>query len=505
MNASYSRLWLAIRFSDLPLTALKIAGSVEKPIVVIEKKRVVFANALAEEGGAQLGMDITTAQLLSDCEVVARDKNKEQSALHEVSEQLYQFSPYIDRYGSVNAVEFGLLLEISSCLKLFGGLKKLSARISKYLATTPYSFHYGLGHTAKASWYLSFRDYEISGDETKSLFVERLKKLPIELLVDYPKAVEALTKTGFKTFGDLATQIEGKSISSFKKRLGQAFTDVLCEIYDIDQNFRQSSLFEKPRDIYRPKESFAEEIQFDYPVSIVDQLKPAIENLLQQLSDYLRKRQLQCQYIEWWISDIYRKKESIKVNSDMPQSHWQLLYDLTLIQLDNKELPFEVEAIKLLCNHTMPLQQCSQLLDFDQSKQKKRSVQDFAVTMAKLKARVGDAAVYKLSYHDSCVPELTNVMVALAEKCNQELPEIHLQGLRPTWLLSKPEIIEERSDRLYWQGYLTTLVGPERVIGNWWQEPVARDYYLAKRHDNLPLWIFFNLYDKQWYVHGIFA
>ena len=505
MSASCSRLWLAIRFSDLPLSALKLEDSLTKPIVVIEKKRVIFANSLAEKSGAQLDMDITTAQLLSGCEVVERDETKEQSALHQLSEQLYQFSPYIDRHCSSGAVESGLLLEISSCLKLFGGLKKLTNTIAEFLVKTPYGFDYGLAHSAKAAWYLSFATHEISGDETKSLFIKRLNTLPIELFFDYPKAVEALTKTGFKTFGDLATQIEGKSISSFKKRLGQSFTNMLCEIYDIDQNFLQSSLFEKPRDIYRPDEWFEEEIQCEYPVSIVDQLKPAIENLLQQLSDYLHKRQQQCQYIEWCISDIYRKKEFIRVNSDLPQSHWQLLYDLTLIQLDNKELPFEVETVRLLCSHTMPLQHCSQVLDFEQNKRKKRSVQDFAVTIAKLKARLGDSAVYKLGYRDSRVPELTNVMITLAEKCNQELPEIHLNALRPTWLLSKPEMIEERSNRLYWHGYISTLVGPERVIGNWWEEPIARDYYLAKRHDNLPIWIFFNLYDKQWYVHGVFA
>jgi protein ImuB len=504
VSALSSRLWLAIRFSDLPLTALKLDDSVEKPIVVIEKKRVIFANALAEEAGAKVGMDITTAQLLSGCEVVERDEAKEQSALSELSEQFYHFSPYIDRYRSDELAQSGLLLEISSCLKLFGGLNALSEIVFTHLAQTLYGFEYGLAHSAKAAWYLSFDHHEIVGNETKSLFIERLNTLSIDLLFDYPKAVDALSKTGFKTFGDLAKQIEGKSISSFKKRLGAAFTDVLCEIYDIDQNFQQSSLFEKPRDIYRPVEWFEEEIQFDYPVTNVEQLKPAFESLLQELSSYLRKRQQQCQYIEWCISDIYRKKEFVKVNSDEPQSYWQLLYDLSLIQFDNKELPFEVDTVKLTCHHVMPLQTKSQVLDFDQSRRRK-SVNDFAVTIAKIKARLGDSAVYKLGYRDSRVPEITNAMVALADRCNQELPDIHLKALRPTWLLTQPELIDVKGNRLYWHGYLTTLVGPERVIGEWWEKPVARDYFLAKRHDSLPVWIFFDLYDKQWYIHGVFA
>ena len=59
----------------------------------------------------------------------------------------------------------------------------------------------------------------------------------------------------------------------------------------------------------------------------------------------------------------------------------------------------------------MPLAHQTQLLDFDQNKRKKKSVQDFAVTIAKLKARMGDSAVYKVGYCDSRVPELTNVMI----------------------------------------------------------------------------------------------
>jgi protein ImuB len=505
VNAPVKRLWLAIRFFDLPLTALKMEGIDETPVVVVEKKRVVYVNPIAEEAGAELGMDMTTAQLLCGSDIVERDKGKEAASLHELSEQLYQFSPHITQYCSSGAAQSGLLLEISSCLKLFGGLKSFCDKISHYLEKTVYGFDLALAHSAKASWYLSFTFYEVTGDETKADFIERLNRLPIELFFDYPKAIEALSKTGFRTFGDLAIQIAGKTISSFKKRLGHEFTDALCEIYDIDQDFLQSSLFEKPRENYKPDEWFEEEYQFEFPVTLVDQLKPAFEGLLLQLIDYLRKRQQQCQSIEWRISDIYKRKKSVHVNSDTPQSHWQLLYDLTLIQFDNQELPFEVDVIKLECRNTTAVQHRSLILEFDQSKRRSKSVQDYAVVIAKLKTRLGDAAVYKLSYKDHCIPEISNVMISIAERCNQEIADVHLTALRPTWLLPVPEPIEERDKRLYWNGYLTPQVGPERIVSNWWKEKIARDYYLAVRHDNFRVWIFHDLYTKKWYVQGVFA
>src|SRR5690606_20562658 len=128
--------------------------------------------------------------------------------------------------------------------------------------------------------------------------------------------------------------------------------------------------------------------------------------LLSSLGNYLRKRQQQCHTIEWHLADIYRRKAHMTVSSDLPQSQWQLLYDLTLIQFENKALPFEVDSITLLCEYTLPVQSRNQILDLDQSRRRKTSSSDFAVTIAKLKARLGDAAVYKLSYHDSRVPEL---------------------------------------------------------------------------------------------------
>ena len=505
MSAKNPRRWLAIRCTDLPLSALKLADASNKPAVVSDKKSVVFANVLAEEGGVGVGMDITTAQLLTTCITVERDKQKEQQALHELSEQLYQFTPHIECYCSKETAESGVLLEISSCLKLFSGVKPMTDAIANCLQQTNHQFAFGLAHSAKAAWLLSFADYDITGDETQPIFIERLNALPLELLVDYPGALESLLKTGFRYFGDIAKQIQQKSLRSFKKRLGEEFTDFLCDLYDIDQNFQQKSLFQKPRDIYKPDEWFEDEVQFEYPVTLVDQLKPAIELLLQKLCDYLRKRQQQCQHIEWRIIDIYHNKETINVNSDTPQSHWQLLYDLSLIQFENKELPFEVDTIRLMCRNMLKLQHHNQILDYDQTRKRKKSVQDFAVIIAKLKARLGDAAVYKLSYHDSRVPELTNTKVTLAEESNQELPDIHHKALRPTWLLPTPELIEERNHRLFWNGYLKLVNGPERIIGNWWDEPMARDYYLARRHDHVHVWIFFNLYDKQWYAHGVFS
>ena len=111
-----SRLWFALRFSNLPLEVLSLEDAQTKAIVITEKQRVIYANKSAYAAGVRYGIDATTAQLLSNCEIHVRDQKKEQEALNSLSAQLYQFTPYIETYNCEHVPQSGLLLEISSCL-----------------------------------------------------------------------------------------------------------------------------------------------------------------------------------------------------------------------------------------------------------------------------------------------------------------------------------------------------------------------------------------------------
>jgi len=500
-----SRLWLALRFNHLPLEALALDNSENNAMVIIEKQRVIYMNELAYAAGVRFGIDVTTAQLLSNCESHERDKNKEMKVLADLSAQLYQFTPYIETYICQYLPHTGLLLEISTCLKLFSGTTSLLSLITRFLQSAAYSFEVGFAHTSKGAWLLSFQPIEIVGNETKELFCERLKKLPIQLLHDFPREVDALQKTGFSTLEDITRQIDAQKISAIKKRLGVQFSQTICDIFSIEQNLQQKKLFDIPLTTYKPVEIFSENIQFDYPISQNDQLHYPIEHLLQNLSQYLRKRQLACQHIEWKLSDIHRNSFLLTVHSDSAESHWELLYDLTLIQLDNRELPFEVDSLTLNCRDANPVQNKSHALSFNHTRQSRAGTRSFTITMAKLKARLGDAAIFKLSYRDALLPEISNAVIAINEPCNQHLPDIHKKALRPCWLLAAPVLIEERKQSLYWRGKLTLLAGPERIRSTWWDTAKARDYFIAQRHDNVRLWIFLDLHKKTWHVHGIFG
>lgn len=496
-----SRLWLALRVVNLPLVGCP-AYSAEHPVCVQEKQRVIYANSAALNAGVHIGMDVTTARLLSNAITHQRDPKQEQEYLDQLATQLYTFTPYIHIRRSQIVPDSGVLLEISRCLKLFGGVEKLCNKILIDLADA--SIAYGLAHTEEGAWLLSYEDYPISDNQDKSIFIAKLNCSPIERLSEWPKEVEALKRTGFSQLGDISKQIDKQSISGIKSRFGRDFAEFIARIFGIEQNFLQTNLFEKPAQIHQPKEIFFDTVQFDYPITQIDQLRTPFEQRLQKLSEFLCKRKLACQRIEWHFFDIYQNSHSIKIDASMPQNTWKLFYDLTFIQLESKQLPFAVDAIELICDQLQQRQEQNQNLDFSGNPRKNRGNDDLAILEGKLKARLGENAFFKVSYKDSHIPELTCEKIAVFATTSQQLPPAHQFALRPTWLFEAPLPVRKQR-ALFWRGALELLAGPERIEGQWWANITARDYYVARREDGLRVWLYRDLSSDDWFVQGIFA
>jgi protein ImuB len=495
------RLWLALRLVDLPLMSFP-AHPAEQAVCVLEKRRVVCTNLAALNAGVHTDMDATTAQLLSNCITYQRDIAQEQSYLDQLAEHLYVFTPYIQIFRSEILPDSGLLLELSRCLKLFNGLKNLCDKIFSTLADI--SIATGLAHTEEGAWLLSYEHHAISGDEDRSIFIERLNRVPIGRLYDWPQAAEALKRMGFHYLGDISRQIETQSISSIKKRFDRGFINFITRVFAIEQSFQQTALFTKPIQVYQQKEFFFDTLQFDYPITQVDQLHIPLENMLQNLGEFLRNRKLACQQIEWRLLDIHQNSHCIHAHCATPQNTWKLFYQLSLIQLDNRQLPFAVDAIELTCHNLQKWQEENHSLNFSGARSKNSGSHDLALLEGKLRARLGGQAIFKISYKDSHIPEQTCERLSVFANTNQQLPPPHLHATRPTWFFETP-LPAKRQEALFWRGTLELLTGPERIEGQWWTSPIARDYYVARREDGLRVWVYRDLSNDNWFVQGIFA
>lgn len=504
-NKPQPKVWLAIRLPLLPLNALGFIGNEIEPIAVIEKNKVICVSDEAYAQGARPGMDITTARLMSACETKPRQLPFEADVLKQLSAHMYEFTPYIETHIPNNTAEAGLLLEIASSLRLFKGLELTVNLITRSLEQIGYPFALGIAHTAKGAWLLSYHEDLVISVDGIELFIEQLKTLPVQLFYEFPKVVKSLEKTGFITLGDITRQIDAQSISAMKKRFGADFAKHISDVFGIDHDFHQPTLFEKPADVFQPEEIFSEMYELEYPTNNTEFLKLPVEILLKRLTEFLRKRQLECQRIEWTLSDIHRSKEMLSVYCDSAQSHWELFLKLTMIQLEAHEVPFEVDTLTLVCPRTLRLQKTNQLLAFDDGRQQNLQNADLTITLAKLAALLGEKSITKLSYCDSLLPEECNIEIPFNQKSNQEIPATYRGILTPTWLLPKPAPIEIRARGLYWYGYLKLLTSPRRVRAGWRDEPASRDYYLATRHDDSRLWIYKDNCTRQWFVHGVFV
>jgi protein ImuB len=61
----------------------------------------------------------------------------------------------------------------------------------------------------------------------------------------------------------------------------------------------------------------------------------------------------------------------------------------------------------------------------------------------------------------------------------------------------------------HWQGHLHRVAhhwGPERIETGWWRgASVRRDYYRVQTEGGLRFWLFRNLPDNRWHLHGTFS
>ena len=502
-----SPLWLCIRLPTLPWEAVKLIH--EDNIIISHRGLVYYCNKEHEQAGITLGSPVATAQLLVSAPIEPLNLSAQKKLYDSLKHQLYQYTPYIEDYTTTKASgidEYSLLLEISQSLKLFKGLDNLLQYISSTIKANVDSFFGGIAHTAYASWFLSFKSARntLQAPPTRhnNFFIEALKDLPIETIDQYPEQVEALLHMGFTTFSDLVKQIQHTKSTALKKRVGLEFIQFIEETFGIESQLTQQPIFKKPKKSFHPDYHFHDEIQFDFPVANIEHLKHPIQQLLQKLCNYLGKTQLQTQAISWLLYDIYHNREVIPVSFNQLHRDWQFVFDLSMIKFEVSNLPFEVDTLALKCEKTTPIEIEKNYLGLD--KQVHTNNKDLTLTVAKLSAILGEHNLYKINIHHSHIPEKAFTTTHIHQTFEHEVID-YVKGERPTWLLYSPIPIEDQGKSLFWQGKITLQQGPERIEGDWWETPVARDYFIAIREDFIRLWIFKDLYNGNWYAHGVFG
>jgi protein ImuB len=473
-------LWLCLRFDQLPLQCLNRAE--EQPVVVLARQRVLRANDCAAALGIRQGMGTATVRALANDEAVQlleRDEQAEQRCLQQLCCWAYSITPTLFTWR-----DDCLQLEIGGCLNLFQGLDALLAEVTGGIRSRGYLAQYGLAPTPRAAWLLSFAASDIAMDIQQPL-ERRLTPLPLSLLDDFSSTVDSLRRAGLHTLGDILAL----PTAAMSRRCGRQFTHFLQQVLGQREDLQAD---------YQPPATFSDKYWFGYEVKANGELLPAVQLLLQSLCCFLRNTQLQCSEINWQLIGIDHKLQEVPVRSSSCHSDWKNWFQLTSIRFEQLQLTGGVEGLGLACSQLHPGQQESIDLFSPHSQR-----EPLANLLDRLRSRLGLQAIEQVGCRDEHLPEFA-LHVSHDHTGGEPRASQHC-AQRPFWLMPQPRALRQHGARLYWNGALELVYGPERIEDNWWLEAVSRDYYVAADKGGQHYWVFCDRLARQWYIHGVFA
>ncbi|HVY05350.1 MAG TPA: DNA polymerase Y family protein [Burkholderiales bacterium] len=476
-------LWAALRFPDLSLQLHQRGAASCGPVVVQEagsRPVVSSCNAAAAQAGIKRGMPVSAAHALADrLDVRTRNPAKEARALAGIAAWATQFTPTVS-LASANEV----LIEISGCLKLFGGLRRLSGRIRNGLAELGYGATVVIAPTPTAALLLGRDGIDTSVGDRHELR-RTLARLRLTRLDQPAQSIAMLANMGIHTIGDwLALPRDGLA-----RRFGQGILD------EVD---RALGLLPDPRPPFIPPSRYSASLELPAPVQETEPLLFAAKRLILELAGHLSQRQLGVMRLKLDLEHTHHAATPVEIGLSAPSRDASHLVTLLREKLATIELPEAVENLCLVAGETRPLGSHNQALFMDG----RPSREERWRIVEHLRARLGVDAVHGLEMFPDHRPER-----AFRKTLPGHAGDGHCDLQRPLWLLARPSPLRADEDSLQMHAPITLMDGPERVETGWWDDlDVKRDYFVARDGAGSKLWLFRERPDgRQWFVHGIFA
>ncbi len=497
-------IWLCLHFPELPVEVFS-RDSADTPVVITQRQRVTLMNQSARDTGILIGSSMNTALTISE-QVVSfeRDEQKEIEKLEQLAQWAYQFTPLVSIRTPAS-----LILEVSGCLKLFKGLDNLKVKIRAGLEQLGFRVSIGVNRTPLSA--LVFAEAGISdsqiSDSQVSNGMDHVRKslapVPISFLRIDENIREALNRMGISN----CDQLLQLPVDGLNRRYGVFFTDYLERLTGSKPD-PQKFITDRPR--------FRSDITFLADVTNLESLVFPMKRLLGELQDFLNSRQLQINQFSFRLSHRSHPPRTFTVFLANPDNDQQMFLMLSQLQLEKVHDIPEIDNIALAANHFIAAENDSGDLFHGTRFMQKDGRQHSKAEQARstrlinmITARLGPQACFGLSAANDHRPELAWKPVRIA--ANRHTEQQVESNARPLFLLPEPKRLSSAAGPSARKvpslsGRLELLKGPERIDFGWWDDHhVARDYYVARHISGSVYWVFLNLKDDTWYLHGIFS
>jgi protein ImuB len=492
--------WIAIHLPQLPL---EICGlPTPEPCAIAHGGCVLVCDPRAAARGVRPGLAIPAAcALVPNLVVRERDPAGETEALIGMAGWAAQFTPSV-------ALEFpaALVLEVEGSRALFGGIEPILAALREGLLEMGFSARIAGGPTAKSAVWLARAGRNPVFDP--GALRAAVADLPVETVTSEVATLEALAAIGATTIGDVLRLPREGVARRFDRHLLGEIDRALGRLPD-------------PRTFFTPPPRFHARLELPAEVTQAEMLLFATRRLLVQLAGSLAAR---ASGVPRFVLRLFHREQcttEIAIGLVAASRDAEHFVRLLRERLGAATLREPVRAIALVAEDIAPLAGEPLALFGDPA----QAHGDWARLVERLRARLGASAVHGVTITAEHRPERASRSVApvLAQR-RRPSPAAGVDpvgtdgraGIRPFWLLPRPQPLEERGAVPYRGGPFVLLAGPERIESGWWDGgEIARDYFIAQTGDQAFVWVFRERPTPPstagtparggWYLHGLFA
>jgi protein ImuB len=476
-------LWLCISLPQLPLEALRLDASEDITVVTdcqSNTRWVICCNEAAERGNLEAGMSYTMALAIhSNMTMLERKPRAERAALERLAAWAYQFSSTIIMGEAPaelrRARTAALWLEIGASLKLFGGLRNLIERLEAELRQLQYSYRLGIAPTLEGAALLARSEIRLALTTPQALLA-RIRNLPVSRFAIPTEIAQQLHMVGIRTIG-AALEIPRDAIA---RRFGPQTSNYFDRLIGLAPD---------PREPFKLPHIYAARFEFGFEITRTEALLFPIRRMLCEFAGFLIARDTATQRFKLVFLHRECKPTEMTIGISIPERHSERFFALVREQLERTTLPAPTVELSLLANEfALPTGLQTDLLNgaVQQS-------EELSHTIDRIAARLGEDRVRSLrSVHDHR-PEASWMYAAHDAKPTSPLfPE------RPLWLLPEPKPLQHSGVPIDGR--------PERIESGWWENrDVQRDYYILRTNEGSQWWVFKDLRDSTWYLHGYWS
>jgi len=383
-----------------------------------------------------------------------------------------------------------LLLEVRGSLRLFNGLEALRATVAGELRALGHEARMACAPTARAALWLARAGVEqpvLTAIELR----QALAAIPVQRLGWPPRTVRTLLQTGLRTVGDcLRLPREG-----FARRLGPE------RLRELDQALGRHPEPQRPCE---PRARCSARLELPAETTDAALLLEGFLQLLQGLKRALVSRQASVRRVWCRLAHPDGNETRLCLALHQPATGHATghLAGLLRLRLETLVLPGPVLNLALQAD----LEPGQAPAGTDLLGRSLRPDDGVQTLLERLRARLGTRAVQGLALRADHRPEQAWRSVAdLPAEAGVREPLVASRS-RPVWLLPEPERLGLMAGQPGWQGPLRLEHGPERIESGWWDGgDVRRDYYRAGNPRGAVLWVYQDLRNRGWYLHGVFG